>query len=167
MQQAITIDGRRRLERFQRRRVGRAIRSAKLRASKCRTKALSSACWSSILSDPAPFNWLLFKMLGRVEWAWIAAPAIALVRAACVIKLAQLDIGFAGRSEKLRCSKSHAGHAARPPDSLHGALHVAFDFLRSALRKLDGRGPAVCHGRLVFGGSSADRHLAARAKTSR
>ena len=41
-----------------------------------------------------PLNWLLFRLLGRVEWAWIAAPFIAIVGAVLVVKLAALDIGF-------------------------------------------------------------------------
>jgi hypothetical protein len=42
-----------------------------------------------------PLNWLIFWVIGKVEWAWVAAPIIALVGAAAVIRLAQLDIGFA------------------------------------------------------------------------
>ena len=42
-----------------------------------------------------PLNWLVFWLLGRVEWAWLAAPLIAVVGAGAVIRLAQLDIGFA------------------------------------------------------------------------
>jgi hypothetical protein len=41
-----------------------------------------------------PLNWTVFRWLGRVEWAWAAAPLIAIVCAAVVINLAQLDIGF-------------------------------------------------------------------------
>jgi hypothetical protein len=42
-----------------------------------------------------PLNWLLFRLLGKVEWAWFAAPLIALLGAGAVIRSAQLDIGFA------------------------------------------------------------------------
>lgn len=42
-----------------------------------------------------PLNWLVFWLIGKVEWAWIAAPLIALIGAGAVIRLAQLDIGFA------------------------------------------------------------------------
>lgn len=41
-----------------------------------------------------PVNWLVFRVIGRVEWAWIAAPVIAVVGAVAVIRFAQLDIGF-------------------------------------------------------------------------
>jgi len=42
-----------------------------------------------------PANWLAFRLVGRVEWAWAAAPVIAIVYTLVVIRLAQLDIGFA------------------------------------------------------------------------
>lgn len=42
-----------------------------------------------------PVNWAFFRTLGRVEWAWIAAPVIALLGAVAIIRLVQLDIGFA------------------------------------------------------------------------
>ena len=42
-----------------------------------------------------PANWGLFRAIGRVEWAWAAAPVIAVVYTLIVIRLAQLDIGFA------------------------------------------------------------------------
>ena len=28
-----------------------------------------------------PINWLVFRLMGRVEWAWVAAPIIAIVGA--------------------------------------------------------------------------------------
>jgi len=42
-----------------------------------------------------PANWLAVRLVGRVEWAWAAAPVIAIVYTLVVIRLAQLDIGFA------------------------------------------------------------------------
>lgn len=41
-----------------------------------------------------PLNWAVFQSLGRVEWAWVAAPLIALAGTWIVVKQAQLDIGF-------------------------------------------------------------------------
>jgi hypothetical protein len=41
-----------------------------------------------------PLNWSLFRAMRRVEWAWVAAPVIAIIGAVTVVKLAQLDIGF-------------------------------------------------------------------------
>jgi hypothetical protein len=42
-----------------------------------------------------PVNWLLFRLIGRVEWAWVAAPLVAVVCSLIVIHVARLDIGFA------------------------------------------------------------------------
>jgi hypothetical protein len=41
-----------------------------------------------------PLNWGFFRLLGRVEWAWLAAPGIAVIGAIVVVRMAQLDIGF-------------------------------------------------------------------------
>ncbi|MCA9145527.1 MAG: hypothetical protein H6823_06685 [Planctomycetaceae bacterium] len=43
----------------------------------------------------APINWGFFRLMGRVEWAWVAAPILAIIGAVAVVRLAQLDIGFA------------------------------------------------------------------------
>jgi len=42
-----------------------------------------------------PVNWSLFRLLRRVEWAWVAVPVIALAGAVVVTKAANLNIGFA------------------------------------------------------------------------
>lgn len=51
-------------------------------------------CLSVYLVVLVPLNWLFFRALGRVEYAWIAAPIVALLGTAVVVKQAQLDIGF-------------------------------------------------------------------------
>ncbi len=62
-------------------------------------------------------NYAVFRVLGRVEWAWAAAPVIALAGSLAVIKLAQLDIGFARSQTEvavLECYPNHArGHLTR------------------------------------------------------
>ncbi len=45
-----------------------------------------------------PINWMVFRLVNRIELAWVAAPVISLLSAGLVIKLADLNIGFA-RSE--------------------------------------------------------------------
>ncbi len=57
-----------------------------------------------------PLNWALFRLLGRVEWAWIAAPLIAIVCAIVVIWLAQLDIGFARSSTEIAVVELQGGY---------------------------------------------------------
>jgi hypothetical protein len=51
-------------------------------------------CLAAYLIALVPLNWLVFHTLGRVEWAWIAAPIIAIVGTLVVVHQAQLDIGF-------------------------------------------------------------------------
>lgn len=41
-----------------------------------------------------PVNWLIFRLIGKVELAWVAAPIIAIAGAFTVVKMASLDIGF-------------------------------------------------------------------------
>ena len=58
----------------------------------------------------APLNWLVFKAIGRVELAWVAAPLIAMVGAGVVIRMAQLDIGFARSQTDLAVLEMHEGY---------------------------------------------------------
>ena len=57
-----------------------------------------------------PLNWLLFRLIGRVEWAWVAAPVIADGRAVAVVRLAQLDIGFARSRTEIAVLELQAGY---------------------------------------------------------
>ena len=41
-----------------------------------------------------PLNWAIFRLMGKVEYAWVAAPIIAIIGAVVVIRMASLDIGF-------------------------------------------------------------------------
>ncbi|MBA2115952.1 hypothetical protein [Bremerella alba] len=77
-----------------------------------------------------PLNWLVFWMMGRVEWAWIAAPVIAIIGAVCVIKLAELDIGFARSRTEIAFLEAHAdyhrAHLTRFT-SLYTSLSTTYD----------------------------------------
>lgn len=41
-----------------------------------------------------PVNWLFFRLIGRVEWAWIAAPIITVSYTLIVVWSAEVSIGF-------------------------------------------------------------------------
>ena len=58
-----------------------------------------------------PLNWLFFRCLNRVEWAWIAAPFIAIAGAIVVVKMAALDIGFVRSNTQIGMLEIHADHA--------------------------------------------------------
>jgi hypothetical protein len=57
-----------------------------------------------------PLNWALFWAIGRVEWAWVAAPVIAVICSVLVIKLAQLDIGFARSQTEIAVLEVQGGY---------------------------------------------------------
>lgn len=42
-----------------------------------------------------PLNYIIFRLLGRLEWAWLAVPVLAIGGAIWVARAARLDIGFA------------------------------------------------------------------------
>lgn len=64
-----------------------------------------------------PVNWLIFRLLGRLEWAWVALPIVSIITAIIVIRLASLDIGFARSNTEvavLEVQPSYArGHLTR------------------------------------------------------
>ena len=74
-----------------------------------------------------PLNWLFFRMLGRVEWAWAAAPLIAIVCTVVVIRLARLDIGFARSATEVSVvelqGEYQRAHVTRYSAALHLPLH--------------------------------------------
>lgn len=90
-----------------------------------------------------PANWVLFRGLKRVEWAWVAAPIIAVGFALAVIRLAQLDIGFARSQIEISVLEAHAGypraHVTRY-NALYSALttnyELRFDDLSAVARPM-------------------------------
>ncbi len=57
-----------------------------------------------------PLNWIVFRIIGRVEWAWIAAPLISVVGAVVVAKSVQLDVGFSRSQTTLNVIELHSGY---------------------------------------------------------
>lgn len=78
-----------------------------------------------------PVNWLVFRTLGRVEWAWLAAPLIAIAGAVVVVRLAQLDIGFARSRTEIAVLEVQAGYSSAHLTrytALYTSLSTAYDF---------------------------------------
>jgi hypothetical protein len=78
-----------------------------------------------------PVNWLVFRALGRVEWAWLAAPVIAIAGAVVVVRLAQLDIGFARSRTEIAVLEVQAGYSSAHLTrytALYTSLSTAYDF---------------------------------------
>lgn len=80
----------------------------------------------------APLNWLFFRAIGRLEWAWIAAPVIAIVGAIAVVRVAQLDIGFARSRTEIAVLELQGGyrrgHLTRYT-ALYTSLSTAYDLI--------------------------------------
>lgn len=78
-----------------------------------------------------PVNWTVFRLMGRVEWAWVAAPVIALIGAVAVIRLAQLDIGFVRSRTEIGVMEVQGerpqAHLTRYT-ALYSSLSTAYEF---------------------------------------
>ena len=71
-----------------------------------------------------PLNWLVFRLLGKVELAWVAAPIIAIVGAFVVARGVQLDVGFSRSQTEYGFLECHAGHP-RGLLSTYSALYTS------------------------------------------
>ncbi len=76
--------------------ISNAARFALREAAGVRVPAASFVvvCLVVYLAVLVPLNWMVFRALNHLEWAWIAAPIIALLGTVVVVRQAQLDIGF-------------------------------------------------------------------------
>ncbi|AMV32349.1 hypothetical protein VN12_09510 [Pirellula sp. SH-Sr6A] len=57
-----------------------------------------------------PLNWLVFRLVGRVELAWVAAPIISIIGAFVVARSVQLDVGFSRSQQTYGILEAHAQH---------------------------------------------------------
>lgn len=58
-----------------------------------------------------PLNYLVFRVVGRLEYAWVAAPLLAIGAVFVVTRVAQLDIGFARRTNEIGVLELYANHS--------------------------------------------------------
>ena len=99
------------LERSERRGRARPSGAPERRRDLDSPSQVRAECPVAYLLVLVPINWSVFRLCGRVEWAWAAAPVIAIVGAVAVIRLAQLDIGFVRSRTEIAVLEMHAGHA--------------------------------------------------------
>jgi len=69
-----------------------------------------------------PMNWLVFRLLGRLELAWLAAPFIAIAGVFVIARAVQLDVGFSRSQTSLQFIELH-NHYPRGLLSSHHALY--------------------------------------------
>ena len=58
-----------------------------------------------------PLNYLVFRIVGRLEFAWLAVPVIAIAGALWVARVARLDIGFARSQTEIGLLELHSGYS--------------------------------------------------------
>jgi len=58
-----------------------------------------------------PINWLVFRLIGRVELAWIAVPVIAIVSAFAIARAVQLDVGFSRSQTSISIVEVPSGYS--------------------------------------------------------
>jgi hypothetical protein len=57
-----------------------------------------------------PLNWLVFRLMGRLEFAWMATPVLAVLAVGVVMRVARLDIGFARRTTEVSLLEIHGDY---------------------------------------------------------
>ncbi len=79
-----------------------------------------------------PLNYIFFRVLGRLEWAWLAVPVIGLGGAAWIARGASLDVGFARSRTEIAIVEMQSGYArghATRFISLYNSLSRRYDFV--------------------------------------
>lgn len=72
-----------------------------------------------------PMNWLVFRLLGRLELAWLAAPLIAIAGVFVIARAVQLDVGFSRSQTSLQFIELHN----RYPRGLLSSHHALYSSL--------------------------------------
>jgi hypothetical protein len=111
-------------------------------------------CLAVYLVALVPLNWLIFSTLGRVEWAWIAAPLIAIVSTFTVVNQAQLDIGFVRAQTEIGLLEQQPGHTRAHLSrytALYTSLSTTYDVEYSNLTSLAAPFPTSSEFRMLSG----------------
>lgn len=105
---------------------------------------------ASYLTILVPLNWLIFRLIGRLEWAWIAAPIIALLAVVVITRVTRLDIGFARRTTEVGLLELH-GTYGRGHMTKYTALYTSLS-TNYAMDYLDRGSVALPLGDIARGG---------------
>lgn len=72
-----------------------------------------------------PLNWLVFRLIGRLELAWLAAPLIAIAGVFVIAKAVQLDVGFSRSQTSMQLIELHNGY----PRGILSSYHALYSSL--------------------------------------
>ncbi|MGI9470327.1 MAG: hypothetical protein ACR2NZ_02265, partial [Rubripirellula sp.] len=94
-----------------------------------------------------PLNYLFFRLLGRLEYAWLAVPVIALGGAIWVARAARLDIGFARSQTEISLlevqpdyDRGHVSRVVAIYNSLSSSYEIQFNSVDSVAMPIWGGG---------------------------
>jgi hypothetical protein len=111
-------------------------------------------CLVAYLIALVPLNWFIFHTLGRVEWAWVAAPVIAVIGTFVVVDRARLDIGFVRAQTEIGLLELQPdyprGHLTRYT-SLYTSLSTTYDVESDNLTTLVAPFPAGANLQMLSG----------------
>ncbi len=91
-----------------------------------------------------PINYLVFRLLGRLEYAWLAVPLIAIGGAVWVARAARLDIGFARSQTQIAMlemqpdyQRGHLSRVVAIYNSLSSGYDIEFNTIDGAAMPID------------------------------
>ncbi|KAA5539908.1 hypothetical protein FYK55_22980 [Roseiconus nitratireducens] len=85
-----------------------------------------------------PINYVVFRLINRLEYAWFAVPVIAVIGAAWAARQARLDIGFARSNTELAILETHAGYERAHVTRLVGIYNSLSSRYRLQFPTVDG-----------------------------
>jgi len=71
-----------------------------------------------------PINWLVFRLIGKLEYAWLAAPLIALAGVFVIARGVRLDVGFTRSQNTIQILELHNNYPRGVLSSYH-ALYTS------------------------------------------
>lgn len=85
-----------------------------------------------------PINYIVFRLMNRLEYAWFAVPIIAMIGAAWAARQARLDIGFARSNTELAILEAHAGYPRAHLTRMIGIYNSLSSRYELQFRSVDG-----------------------------
>jgi hypothetical protein len=113
-------------------------------------------CLAAYLTVLVPLNWLVFHTLRRVEWAWVAAPVIAIAGTFVVVHRAQLDIGFVRAQTEIGVLEQQPDHPRAHFSrytALYTSLSTTYDLEFDDLTTLAAPFPSDANDKMLIGQS--------------
>ncbi len=111
-------------------------------------------CLAVYLMALVPLNWLIFRTIGRVEWAWIAAPLIAVAGTWMIVQRARLDIGFVRAHTEIGILEQQPEYPRADLTrftALYASLSTTYDFQFQNLTTLIAPFPTTADYKMLMG----------------